>query len=330
MGREHYPAAELTGSICAGGAYRGGGAPSFTGGNLIMRNENQLKKPKKGGFGRYYLLALLPFLILVVLYEILPLIMLIADSFRLDKEPSVLFSLDNYKKIFSTLSYTKAIANSLKITLISSLAGIVIAFLGARAAYDSHGLYKRLYMTILNITSNFAGVPLAFAYMIILGNAGVLKLIASQYGIGFLQNFDLYTSSGLTMMYIYFQIPLSTLLLIPAFNGIRNEWNEANMLLGGTNTHFWTHVGIPVLIPSIFSTLSVLFANALCAYATAYALLMNNFSLLPINISASFVGDIKTKPKLGAALSVVMMLILCIVILLNNYITRKTTKWEGR
>ena len=102
------------------------------------------------------------------------------------------------------------------------------------------------------------------------------------------------------------------------------------MLLGGTNAHFWTHVGIPVLIPSLFSTLSVLFANALCAYATAYALLMNNFSLLPINISASFVGDIKTKPKLGAALSVVMMLILCIVILLNNYITRKTTKWEGR
>ena len=89
-------------------------------------------------------------------------------------------------------------------------------------------------------------------------------------------------------------------------------------------------MGIPVLIPSLFSTLSVLFANALCAYATAYALLMNNFSLLPINISASFVGDIKTKPKLGAALSVVMMLILCIVILLNNYITRKTTKWEGR
>lgn len=89
-------------------------------------------------------------------------------------------------------------------------------------------------------------------------------------------------------------------------------------------------MGIPVLLPSLFSTLSVLFANALSAYATAYALLMNNFSLLPINISASFVGDIKSKPKLGAALSVVMMIIMSIVILVNNYITKKTTKWEGR
>ena len=180
------------------------------------------------------------------------------------------------------------------------------------------------------MTSNFAGVPLAFAYMILLGNAGVIKQIANMYGIEFIQNFDLYTSNGLTIMYIYFQIPLATLLLIPAFNGIRNEWHEANELLGGNTAQFWLRIGIPILIPSLFSTMSVLFANSLCAYATAYALLMNNFSLLPLNISASFVGDIKTKPKLGAALSVVMMLMLCIVILFNNFITKKTTKWEGR
>ena len=295
-----------------------------------MKHDQRAAKPRKRSFRYYYLLALLPFVILVIMYEILPLAMLVADSFQLDKKPDVMFSLENYRKIFFTLSYQKAIENSLKITLISSAFGIVIAFLGARAVYEGRGKLRQLFMTILNMTSNFAGVPLAFAYMILLGNAGVLKLLASRYGIGFLQDFDLYTSNGLTMMYIYFQIPLSTLLLIPAFHGIRKEWSEANMLLGGSNVHFWMHVGIPVLIPSLFSTLSVLFANALCAYATAYALLMNNFSLLPVNISASFVGDIKTKPKLGAALSVVMMLILCIVILINNFITKKTTKWEGR
>ena len=303
-----------------------------------------MSERKKSGIlsnknSRYvYLLALLPFVFIVVMYELLPLIMLVVDSFQLDKvskTSNILFtlggtefSLDNYTKIFNTLSYQKAIENSLKITLISTAVGIIIAFLGARAAYQSRGKFRTVYMTVLNMTSNFAGVPLAFAYMILLGNAGVLKLLANKYGIEFLSNFDLYTSNGLTLMYIYFQIPLSTLLLIPAFNGIRNEWNEANMLLGGTTTRFWGHVGIPVLLPSILSTLSVLFANALCAYATAYALLMNNFSLLPVNISASFVGDIKTKPKLGAALSVVMMIILCVVILINNGVTKLTTKWE--
>lgn len=278
----------------------------------------------------YYLLALIPFLFLIVMYELMPLIMLVVDSLKSEQSKDILFTLENYQKIFSTLSYRKAIANSLKITSISTAFGIVIAFLGARAAYNSRGKFRNVYLTVLNMTSNFAGVPLAFAYMIILGNAGVVKQIADMYGIGFLQDFDLYSSTGLTMIYVYFQIPLSTLLLIPAFNGIRKEWGEANMLLGGTSARFWQKVGIPVLLPSLFSTLSVLFANALSAYATAYALLMNNFSLLPINISASFVGDIKSKPKLGAALSVVMMVIMSIVILVNNYITRKTTKWEGR
>ena len=278
----------------------------------------------------YYLLALIPFLFLIVMYELLPLIMLVVDSLKSEQSKDILFTLENYQKIFSTLSHRKAIANSLKITSISTAFGIVIAFLGARAAYNSRGKFRNVYLTVLNMTSNFAGVPLAFAYMIILGNAGVVKQIADMYGIGFLQDFDLYSSTGLTMIYVYFQIPLSTLLLIPAFNGIRKEWGEANMLLGGTSARFWQKVGIPVLLPSLFSTLSVLFANALSAYATAYALLMNNFSLLPINISASFVGDIKSKPKLGAALSVVMMIIMSIVILVNNYITKKTTKWEGR
>ena len=278
----------------------------------------------------YYLLALIPFLFLIVMYELLPLIMLVVDSLKSEQSKDILFTLENYQKIFSTLSYQKAIANSLRITSVSTAFGIVIAFLGARAAYNSRGKFRNVYLTVLNMTSNFAGVPLAFAYMIILGNAGVVKQIANMYGIGFLQDFDLYSSTGLTMIYVYFQIPLSTLLLIPAFNGIRKEWGEANMLLGGTSARFWQKVGIPVLLPSLFSTLSVLFANALSAYATAYALLMNNFSLLPINISASFVGDIKSKPKLGAALSVVMMIIMSIVILVNNYITKKTTKWEGR
>ncbi len=294
-----------------------------------MKNGTSGKGKKKAS--RYvYLLALVPFLLVVIIYELMPLLMLVVDSFGSDADKAVVFTLENYKKIMETLSYQKAIRNSLVITVVSSAIGIVIAFLGAQAANNSRGKLRNVFLTILNMTSNFAGVPLAFAYMIILGNSGVLRQIANIYGVEFIQNFDLYSSSGLILMYIYFQIPLSTLLLIPAFNGIRKEWQEANMLLGGHGYHFWFQVGIPVLLPSILGTISVLFANALCAYATAYALLMNNFSLLPVNISASFIGDIAAKPKLGAALSVVMMLLMCVVILINNYIVKSTTKWKAR
>ncbi|PKO07074.1 MAG: ABC transporter permease [Chloroflexi bacterium HGW-Chloroflexi-3] len=285
---------------------------------------------KKKANLRIYLLVLLPFLVIVFLYEILPLIMMILSSFKSETDTNIFFTLENYISAFTKLSYQRAIINSLRITILSTVFGILIGFFGAQAAHNSRGKFRNVFLTILNMTSNFAGVPLAFAYMIILGNSGVITQFAKTYGVEFLSNFDLYTSSGLLLMYVYFQIPLSTLLLIPAFHGIRQEWKEANMLLGGYTFDFWAKVGIPVLLPSIFGTMSVLFANALAAYATAYALLMNNYSLLPVNITGMFTGDMTTRPHLGAALSVVMMLLMLVAIMINNYINRQTTKWKVR
>ncbi|PKM78933.1 MAG: ABC transporter permease [Firmicutes bacterium HGW-Firmicutes-13] len=285
---------------------------------------------KKKSNSRIYLFVLLPFLIIVFLYEILPLIMMILSSFKSETDSNIFFTLENYISAFTKLSYQRAIINSLRITVLSTGFGILIGFLGAQAAHNSRGKFRNVFLTILNMTSNFAGVPLAFAYMIILGNSGVITQFAKTYGVEFLSNFDLYSSSGLLLMNVYFQIPLSTLLLIPAFHGIRQEWKEANMLLGGHTFDFWAKVGIPVLLPSIFGTMSVLFANALAAYATAYALLMNNYSLLPVNITGMFTGDMTTRPHLGAALSVVMMLLMLVAIMINNYINRQTTKWKVR
>ncbi len=271
-----------------------------------------------------YLLALLPFLVVALLFEVIPLLMIVFNSFMPDGGGS--FTLENYQIVFSKALYKKAILNSIKISLISSGIGIIIAFFGAKAAHEATGKFHTAFMTVLNMVSNFAGVPLAFAYMILLGNSGVLVQLGKEIGLAALADYQLYTTGGLTLIYVYFQIPLSTLLLIPAFDGIRKEWQEASLLLGAGSPTFWTKVGVPVLLPSILGTISVLFANALAAYATAYALLMNNYALLPINISGMFVGDVTIRKGLGGALSVVMMLLMVAMILITNYITKKTRK----
>lgn len=185
-------------------------------------------------------------------------------------------------------------------------------------------------MMILNMVSNFAGIPLAFAYMILLGNAGLMVHIGESLGVEALANYNLYTSNGMSMIYIYFQIPLATLLLIPAFDGVRKEWKEAALLLGSREGYFWRKVGIPVLMPSILGTFSVLFANALAAYATVYALMMNNISLLPVQIVGSYVGEVKTKPGLGGALSVIMMLMMVLMILFTNKASKRFQKGDRK
>ena len=275
-----------------------------------------------------YLVALIPFLVVAFMYEIIPLITIVMNSFHPDTGGA--FTLENYRTVFSKLLYQKAIINSIKISLISAIAGIIIAFFGARAAHQSTGKLHNVFMAILNMVSNFAGIPLAFAYMVLLGNAGVMTQIGRTMGIDALANFNLYSTNGVSLIYVYFQIPLSTLLLIPAFEGIRKEWQEATTLLGASKGQFWTRVGIPVLMPSIMGTFSVLFANALAAYATVYAIMMNSISLLPIQIAGSFVGEVKQRPGLGGALSVVMMLIMVIMILITNMISRRFQKGERK
>ena len=269
-----------------------------------------------------YLLALIPFLVLCVLFELIPIIYTIIRSFVPEGEDFG-FTLANYINIFTKPLYQKAIVNSLIISILSSIIGLIVAFIGAKAVHESKGKLNNIFMSILNMVSNFSGVPLAFAYIIMFGNVGVMTMIGSNYGIEFLANFPLYSIFGLLLIYVYFQIPLSTLLLIPAFDAIRKEWKESNALLGGTNFTFWTKIGVPILMPSILSTFSVLFANALAAYASAYALLMNNVSLLPIRLSEQFVGDLVQRPEFGSAIAVVLMVFMIAAIMIQNKLTVK-------
>lgn len=84
-----------------------------------------------------YLTALLPFLAVTLLYELIPLVMVIVRSFQPDIGGS--FTMENYETVFTKLLYQKAILNSLKISVISALAGIIIAFYGARAIHTEQG-----------------------------------------------------------------------------------------------------------------------------------------------------------------------------------------------
>lgn len=275
-----------------------------------------------------YLLALLPFAVVTLMYEVVPLINVIGNSFTPDEGTG--FTLENYQTVFSKLLYQMAITNSIKISLISAAIGIVIAFLGARASQNSSSRLGHIFITVLNMVSNFAGVPLALAFMILLGNVGVMTQLGQRLGWSALANYDLYTTNGLTLIYVYFQIPLATLLMIPAFGAVRKEWQEAALLLGAGRGTFWRKVGIPVLMPSILDTFSVLFANALSAYATVYAIMMNSISLLPIQIAGCYVGEVQVRKGTGGALSVTMMLIMVIMIIITSTVSRHYQKGVRR
>lgn len=266
------------------------------------------------------LLFLLPFVILVIGFEILPLISVVLGSFK-NSEGN--FTFLQYRTIFTNKFYIQGFTNSLKISFYSSFVGIIVAVIGSYSISRLSNKIKERVLMLSNMTSNFAGIPLAFAFMILLGNNGIMTLIGKRFGISFLGNFNLYSVTGLIMSYIYFQIPLGILLLYPSYDALKDEWKEAATVLGASKLKFWRYIGIPLVLPSILGTFSILFANAMGAYSTAVALTSGNYNLLSIRIAALISGDMYLNPELASALGIMLGAIVVFTNLVNEFISSK-------
>ncbi|WP_027710984.1 ABC transporter permease [Dickeya chrysanthemi] len=272
-------------------------------------------------------LILLPFFVVFFAFQIAPLIWIAVNSFYSETESA--WGLANYVDILTSPFYQQAIRFSLDIAFWSSLYGLAIALIGGYSLRQlGEGGLQRFVMAFSNMTSNFAGVPLAFAFVIMLGLNGFLTLLLKQYGL--IDGFNLYSRDGLILIYTYFQIPLGILLLYPAFDGLRDEWQESAALLGASRWRYWLHIGIPVLTPALLGTFVILLANALGAYATLYALTTGNFNVVPIRIASLVSGDITLDPNLGSALSMLLVLLMALITLAHQWLLRRSYTYVSR
>ena len=256
------------------------------------------------GIGHALLLA--PFAVVFFAFQIVPIIWVIVNSFWYEDDAQ--WSLANYTELIGDAFYAQAFTNSLWLSVGSAFLGLLIASFTAASLQKVPGSLRDAMVSFTTMTSNFAGVPLAFAFIIILGFNGAITLLLKEWGI--IDNFNVYGIEGLFLIYTYFQIPLGTLLLFPAFGALKLEWEEAAFTMGAGRLQYWCRVAIPVMLPALAGTFTILFANAMGAYASAYALTVGNYNLITIRIGQLVVGDIFFQPNLAAALSVLLMLIL--------------------
>lgn len=280
-------------------------------------HSTEQKKAKNSNLGSY--LASAPFAILVILFLLAPLGWVIVNAFRTEAGA---FSLSNISAVFTNAFYFQSVSISLKLSFISSIIGLLIGFQGAYSLYAiRHTRFGKSLVLVNSLLSNFSGVPLAFAMMIVFGSSGVVTLVLQKLGFG--APLEIYSYSGILVSYIYFQIPLAILLLFPAIEALKPEWQENAFLLGSSFKGYFVKVALPVLAPALLGTFIILFANALGAYATAYALTTGNFNILPIRISALIAGNLTLEPNMAAALALVLVVLMLIMTIIHQYILRR-------
>src|SRR6266849_8968692 len=290
---------------------------------------------RQGGRGWSYTLTswlgLVPFLLFCLLFEILPAIIIIQGSLTDNTTGS--FTLDNYRHMLSQASNLRAFGNSISISLVTALLGGIIGGLAAYGVYNLRtGWLRNLLVGFSSIAANFAGVPLAFAFVATLGVTGFVTvaiqswLHVSLYDHGF----SIYQFWGLVLVYTYFQLPLLILVTVPALSALRPEWREAATNLGASSITYWRRVGLPILLPSLIAAAMLLFANSFGAYATAFALAQGNINLVPVLIGFVVAGNVNIDTGLGDALAVGMIVVLLIAVSLYTTMLRRVNTWQGR
>jgi putative spermidine/putrescine transport system permease protein len=270
------------------------------------------------------LLAFAPFLIFCALFELIPTGALLLGSVGgLDRH-----SLEWIGKVFTNPTFQRSIWNSLLLAVTSSLLGAVLGTaIGYAITRTRHDRIRRSLVALASLSSNAGGISLGFAFITILGSAGMITILLRQFGIDLLSFFSIYSVIGLIVVYLYFQVPLMIVLMLPAFAGLRTDWAEASASLGGSGRDFWRRVGVPVLMPSIVAGTVLLFVSSMGAYATAQALIGSRINLMTIQISILRRGEILYQPAQADAMATVLLAMVAVSVLAYHLIQRRAQRW---
>lgn len=278
-------------------------------------------RPGRGSWNWSWL-GVAPFFLFVAAFLFYPAASIVVRSF-LDQNGT--FTFENIRQLnqpFIIASYVYTIQLSLVTALLGGLIGLLLAY-----AVTVGGLPRPLRAAVLTfsgVASNFAGIPLAFAFIATLGQLGIVTQALRSVGIMIYPTFSLYSFWGLAITYLYFQIPLMVLIMAPALDGLRREWREAAENLGASSGQYWRMVALPILTPSILGTVALLFGNAFGAHATAFALTGGGSqgNVVTILIGAQLSSDALSNPGLGNALALGMIVVMAVTIAIYSLCQR--------
>ena len=268
-----------------------------------------------------------PLLAYLIAFMALPSVAVLISAFR-DNDGHFT---TQYIQALTQTQYLLGLKNTLTLSFFSALIGAVLGALLAWLALGpgSPGWLRRPLLAFSGVASNFAGIPLALAFLMTLGSTGVVTRLLAGAGFDLSRTgFSLFNVWGLVVVYLYFQIPLMVILIAPALEGLRAEWAEAAENLGASRMVYWRRIGLPIIAPALLACATMLFGNAFATYATPYALTSGTVALLPLQIAAVMTGNVLSEPQMGRAIALLIIVIMLITVALYTYFDRLSSRWR--
>jgi putative spermidine/putrescine transport system permease protein len=273
-------------------------------------------------------LGLTPFALYVLLFLAIPTVLAVLSGL-FDAQGH--FTLANVAALFAP-DILKTFASSFWVSAVTAVVGAVVGALVCYAllGMNPQGSLRSMVDSAASVLAQFGGVMLAFAFIATIGIQGFVTVFLRGLGIDIFSNgVWLYQVPGLLLPYIYFQVPLMIITFMPALEGLKPQWAEANATLGGTRLTYWVRIAGPVLAPSFLGSLLLLFANAFSSYATAAALISQGAQIVPLQIRAALISEtVLGRSNMAGALALGMIVIMVVLMWGYSALQSRTTRWQ--
>ena len=263
----------------------------------------------------------IPYVIWMALFVVAPIIMVVIYAFSASVGG---FTLDNFAKMGT---YTVVFTRSFKLALIATAICVLIGYPVSYKMSKEGPRFQRLAMVFIMLPMWMNFLLRTYSWMAILENNGLLNQLFRKIGLIALYNnifgtdisfFRMINTQGAVVLgMVYNYLPFMILPIYSVIVKLDHSLIEAARDLGANSVQVFRRVILPLSLPGVLSGITMVFVPSVSTFAISKMLGGGTEMLLGDLIEQQYMGG-AYNPYLGAAISLVMMVIVVICMVVMN------------
>ena len=263
----------------------------------------------------------IPYVIWMALFVVAPILIVVIYAFS---SASGGFTLANFARMGT---YAVVFTRSFKLAIIATIICLLIGYPVSYIMSKEGPRFQRIAMVLIMLPMWMNFLLRTYSWMSILENNGLLNQLFQKIGLIALYNqvfgtdlsyFRLINTQGAVVLgMVYNYLPFMILPIYSVINKLDRSLIEAAHDLGANTFNVFRRVILPLSLPGVLSGITMVFVPSVSTFAISKMLGGGTEMMLGDLIEQQFLGG-AYNPQLGAAISLVMMVIVVVCMWVMN------------
>ena len=266
------------------------------------------------------LLLALPTVLTLLFFFVAPMVYILVHTLHEN-------GLSDFVDFFGDPFYRNILWVTLRVSLVSTAISLVLGYPTAFYMARTKSRMKQVMMIVILFPFLVSAVVRSYGWMVILGTNGLLNQLFQKIGLISLYNhifgtnleyFPMMNTQGAVVLgMVYNYLPFMILPIYSVIIKLDHSLLEAARDLGAGSLTVFRRVILPLSLPGVVSGITMVFVPSVSTFAISRMLGGGTELLLGDLIERQFLGG-AYNPQLGAAISLVMMIIVLVCMLVMN------------